>query len=59
MLAAASLRLDLGMDSIAAANILFAIEEEFEISFEGVPVRRIDRLEEVADLVERVCGEKS
>jgi acyl carrier protein len=37
VLAARSLRGDLGMDSIAAANLLFALEEELGVEFDEIP----------------------
>ena len=45
IVAAGSLREDVGMDSIAAANLLFSIEEELGVEFDEIP--RIDTLEEL------------
>lgn len=44
----AQLRGDLGMDSVAALNILFATEEAFGI--EGIDVTEIARVATVADV---------
>lgn len=54
---AQSLRVDLGMDSIAAANLLFAIEEEFGISLELDRVEKIETLSQIAELVIRAQAE--
>lgn len=43
---ARSLRADLGMDSIAAANLLFALEEELGIELDEIPpIETLDDLE--------------
>jgi acyl carrier protein len=49
IVAAGSLREDVGMDSIAAANLLFSIEEELGVEFDEIP--RIDTLEELEGAV--------
>jgi acyl carrier protein len=46
---ARSLREDLGMDSIAAANLLFSLEEELGVEFDEIP--RIDTLAELEGAV--------
>lgn len=51
-----SLRRDLGMDSVAALNILFAAEEEFEIHVPEVELEHIDDLDGVLSLIERYRG---
>lgn len=47
VLSADSLRAEFGMDSVAAAGILFAIEEEFDISFERY---ELGKMQTVRDL---------
>jgi acyl carrier protein len=49
VLTARSLREDLGMDSIAAANLLFSLEEELGVEFDEIP--RIDTLAELESAV--------
>lgn len=49
----ASLRRDLGLDSIAAANVLFALEQEYGVEIRLDDVERLDSLEDVAVAVER------
>lgn len=45
---AGSLRGELGMDSIAVANILFALEEEFDCELDLDGVRRLDTVADIA-----------
>ena len=52
-----SLRKDLGMDSVAAINIVFAIEENFGIRFPEAELEKIDNMEQVLRLVS-VYGSK-
>lgn len=51
-----SFRRDLKMDSVAAATILFSIEEEFGVSFEGVQVGKIDTLVELQRAIDRASA---
>ncbi len=48
-----SFRSDLGMDSIAAANLLFAVEEEYGIELDPDELGRLDSLADVVGAVER------
>ena len=52
--AARSLRTELGMDSIAAANVLFAIEEELGVELALEDVEQLDDVAEIARVVQRV-----
>ena len=58
---ARSLRHDLKMDSVSAANLLYALEEAFGIELEIDDGARFDTAEDVAALVEksRWRGERS
>ena len=49
--AAGSLRGELGMDSIAVANILFALEEEFDCELDLDGVRRLDTVADIAQVL--------
>ena len=51
--AGVSLRKDLGMDSVAALNILFAAEEEFGIRIPEGELERVDDIDGIMALVER------
>ncbi len=51
-----SLRKDLGMDSVAALNILFAAEEEFEIHVPETELEGVDDVDGVFSLIERYRG---
>lgn len=51
--AAGSLRRDLKMDSIAAANLLFALEEECGVELELDEVQRFDTVSDIAAVVAR------
>ena len=51
-----SLRKDLGMDSVAALNILFAAEEEFEIRVPEAELEGVDDVDAVFMLLERYRG---
>ena len=46
-----SLRKDLGMDSVAAINIVFAIEESFGIRVPEAELEKVDDMEQVLRLV--------
>lgn len=54
-----SFRKDLGMDSVAALNILFAAEESFEIRVAAGELETVDELEGIMELVERHRNEVS
>ena len=51
-----SLRRDLGMDSVAALNILFAAEEEFSIHVPEAELDGVDDVDAVFSLIERYQG---
>ena len=51
-----SLRKDLGMDSVAALNILFAAEEAFGIHVPETELEAIDDLDAIVALIERHHG---
>lgn len=53
---AGSFRAEIGMDSISAANLLFAIEEEYGIELDADEVARLDSLAEVTAAVGRALG---
>jgi acyl carrier protein len=53
-----SLRRELRMDSIAAANILFSIEDAFDISFENVDIKNVDTVDDIVALVKRLQAGK-
>jgi acyl carrier protein len=48
-----SLRKELGMDSVAALNILFAAEEAFDIHVPETELEGVDDVDAVLELVER------
>lgn len=56
VLAAASLRKECKMDSIAAANVAFLVEEEFGIELEISEGREFDCIESVMKVVVRALG---
>ncbi len=49
--AASSLRKELGMDSIAVANVLYALEEEYDCELELDGVVRLDTVEDLAGVL--------
>lgn len=51
-----SFRRELGMDSISAANLLFAVEEEYGVELDPDEVGRLDSLADVVAAVERALG---
>lgn len=53
--AAASLRSDLGMDSIAAANVLFSLEEELGVELDLDEVETLDSVADIAGLVDQMA----
>jgi acyl carrier protein len=57
VLAARSLREDLGMDSIHAANILFALEDELGIEFLEIP--RVDTLAGIESAIREWAATRS
>ena len=56
---AKSLRHDLKMDSVAAANLLFALEEEYAMEFDVDRVERFDTVADIAAVVARSVGDRS
>jgi acyl carrier protein len=48
-----SLRRDLGMDSVAALNIIFAAEEEFDVRVPETELGDVDDLDAVWMLIQR------
>jgi acyl carrier protein len=52
-----SLRQRFRMDSIAAANILFAIEEVYSVSFELVESGNVDSVEAIVELLVQALGQ--
>jgi acyl carrier protein len=48
---ATSLRNDLAMDSVAAANVLFALEEECGVELDVNRVDSLDTLQDIEDLI--------
>ena len=47
----------LGMDSLDATNLLFAIEDEFNISIEDEAAKDFRSVQEVADAIEKKLAE--
>lgn len=47
----ASLRRDLGMDSVAAINIVFAIEETFGVHVPETELEDVDDMDQIVNLV--------
>ena len=57
-----SLRKKLGMDSVAAVNIIFAVEEEFGIHVPETELEHIDTVDAIVALLDRLSsdvGQKS
>jgi acyl carrier protein len=57
-----SLRKKLGMDSVAAVNIVFAVEEEFGIRVPETELEHVDSVEAILALLDRLAsdaGQKS
>ena len=54
-----SLRKDLGMDSVAALNIVFAAEEAFGIRIPETELEEVDDVDAIVALVERHNGRDS
>lgn len=52
--AARSLRDELGMDSIAVANVLFALEDEYACELDVDRVRRLDTVADLAQMLDEV-----
>jgi acyl carrier protein len=50
---------DLGMDSLDATNLLFSVEEEFDISIEDDAVKGFRSVRQVADGIERALSQTS
>ncbi len=49
----ASLRKDLGMDSVAAINIVFAIEDSFGVHVPETELEEVDDMDPIIELVEQ------
>lgn len=49
----ASLRKDLGMDSVAAINIVFAIEDSFGVHVPETELEEVDDMDQIIELVEQ------
>ena len=49
-----SLRKELGMDSVAAINIVFAVEEEFAIHVPETELEHVDTLDAILALLDRL-----
>ena len=56
--AARSLKKELGMDSIAAANVLFALEETFGVDLELDGADRLDSVDDIAAVVKRLIARR-
>ncbi len=54
--AAASLRGELGMDSIAVANVLYALEDEYGCELDLDGVKRLDSVEDLAEVLGGAIG---
>jgi acyl carrier protein len=52
-----SLRKKLGMDSVAAVNIIFAVEEEFGIHVPETELEHIDTVDAILALLDRLAGD--
>jgi acyl carrier protein len=50
---------DLGMDSLDATDLLFSVEEEFDISIEDDAVKAFHSVRQVADGIEKVLSQTS
>lgn len=57
VLAAGSLRTELGMDSIGAINVAFALEEQLGIEIDVIRGEKFDSVGEIVLIVERIVGE--
>lgn len=56
---AKSLKSDLGMDSIGAVNVAFALEEELGIEIELVRGEPFDSVEDIVEIVSRCLAASS
>jgi len=52
-----SLRKTLGMDSVAAVNIIFALEEEFGMHVPETELEHIDTVDAILALLDRLVGD--
>jgi len=52
-----SLRKNLGMDSVAAVNIIFAVEEEFGIHVPETELEHVDTVDAILALLDRLAGD--
>ncbi|XWS64833.1 hypothetical protein CRYUN_Cryun05aG0038300 [Craigia yunnanensis] len=50
---------DLGADSLDTVEIVMGLEEEFGITVEEDNAQSITTVQDAADLIEKLCGEKS
>jgi acyl carrier protein len=50
---------DLGMDSLDAVNLLFAVEEEFDVSIPDMEARSIRSVQEMVVGIEKLLSSKS
>lgn len=57
VLKATSLRTDLKMDSVSAANILYALEEVFDVSFDEISIRDVRTINDLNAIVLRARAE--
>jgi len=48
----------LGMDSLDATNLLFALEDEFDVSIEDQAAKDFRSVQEVADAIEKLLSER-
>ena len=53
---AGSLRSDLGMDSIAAVNVAFALEDELGIEIDVVDGESLDSVSSIVSVIQRLLG---
>lgn len=54
-----SLRKHLGMDSVAALNILFAAEETFGICVPEAELEQVDEIDAIMALIDRHCAART
>lgn len=59
IVAATSLRGDVGLDSISIANVVFALEEEFDCELDLEGTKRLDTVDDIARLLGAALGEAS
>ncbi len=59
ILAATSLRGDVGLDSMSIANVVFSLEEEFDCELDLEGTKRLDTVDDIARLLGAALGEAS